>query len=165
MAKTHIVVMGVSASGKTTFGEALAAKRSMDCVDGDSLHSKEEIAKMKSGEALTDEERAPWLDSVGAVLADEKTYPNGVIVPCSALKLAYRDRLRALDPEVGFIYLQVDRALVVERFKSRKGHFMPAKLIDSQFETLEPPTAAETDVLVLDGDRPIEDLVAEALDW
>jgi gluconokinase len=144
--------MGVSGSGKTTMGLALAKALDATFFDGDDLHSDAARAKMAHGIALTDEDRAPWLDRIGAVLADQTKHPNGAVVACSALRLAYRERLRArVGPSLRFLYLKGDKAMMRARVAQRKGHYMPASLIDSQFDALESPEA-EPDVVTIAAD-------------
>lgn len=126
--------MGVSGAGKSTVGTALARESARPFLDADTLHPAASIAKMAAGEALTDEDRYPWLGSVGEWLA---THPDGV-VSCSALKRIYRDRLRAFSPSVCFVHLDGAAALIGRRLAARSGHFMPPKLLQSQFDTLEP---------------------------
>jgi gluconokinase len=138
-----IVVMGVSGSGKTTVGLRLAAALRADFVDGDDLHTDAARAKMASGAALTDDDRWPWLDRVGAVLAEGPR----TVVACSALRRAYRDRLRAAaGSRLRFVYLAADAETMRARVAARKGHYMPASLVDSQFAALEPPSG-EPDVI------------------
>jgi gluconokinase len=150
-----IVVMGVSGSGKTTIGIAIAKAMAIAFFDGDDLHSPAARAKMASGTPLTDEDRAPWLDRIGRVLADDAAHPDGVIVACSALRRAYRDRLRAIvGPSLRFIFLKGDKALMRERVAGRKGHYMPASLIDSQFAALESPEG-EGDVVTVAADADL----------
>ena len=144
------VVMGVSGSGKSTVGLALAHDRGLEFVDGDTLHSAAAIAKMHHGIPLDDDDRAPWLDAVGHTLADEARFPAGVVVACSALKRRYRDRIRAIAAGVRFVYLAIAPAEAARRVAAREAHFMPASLIDSQFATLEVPSADETDVVTID---------------
>ncbi|CAN5124393.1 gluconokinase [soil metagenome] len=129
--------MGVSGSGKTVVGESLAARLGIRFVDADALHPAANVAKMAAGHPLTDDDRWPWLDAVGAVLAG-----GPVVVACSALKLAYRDRLRQAAPDLALVYLSAPRDVLVERMTHRT-HFMPVTLLDSQLATLEPPTADE----------------------
>ena len=158
-----IIVMGVSGSGKTTVGEALAVALDIPFFDGDEFHSLEARAKMSAGVPLTDEDRWPWLDRIGLRLADAAGYPKGAVVACSALRRAYRDRLRAaVGSGLRFIFLEGDKALMRARVAGRKGHFMPASLIDSQFATLEPPNG-EGDVIALPADGDIRELVREAI--
>ena len=138
-----VVVMGVSGSGKTTVGAALADALGLRFVDGDALHPAANVAKMAAGIPLDDADRAPWLDAVGAVLA-----AGPVVVACSALKRVYRDRLRAAAPDLDLVFLDGSRELLASRMAARPGHFMPASLLDSQLATLEPPTADEHPVTV-----------------
>jgi gluconokinase len=154
-----IVVMGVSASGKSTVGEALARALSLPFVEGDQLHSRHNVEKMSRGEPLTDEDRAPWLSTIAALLGDAARYPRGVVIACSALKSAYRDELRAASPAVRFVFLDSSPELVAARMAARRHHFMPATLAASQFATLEQPTAAERDVTVVDAALPVDALV------
>lgn len=154
--------MGVSASGKTTVGKALARALSLPFVEGDELHSPHNIEKMSRGEPLTDEDRAPWLAAIACVLADEARYPLGVVVACSALKSGYRSELRAAAPGVRFVFLDASPELVAARMAARRHHFMPPSLAQSQFATLERPGAADPDVVTLDASLPLESLVSEA---
>ncbi|MBU9698633.1 gluconokinase [Rhodobacteraceae bacterium HSP-20] len=136
----RIVIMGVSGCGKTSVGQALAARLGAAFVDADDLHPPANVEKMRAGVPLTDADRAPWLDRVAARLQADAP----VVVACSALRRAYRDRLRAgAGGPVTFIHLSGDRTLIAARMAARKGHYMPPALLDSQFATLEPPTAEE----------------------
>ncbi len=139
-----VVVMGVAGSGKTTLGVAIAQE--LDClfIDADDLHPAENIAHMKSGKPLTDEMRWPWLEACGAALRDNRD----VVLGCSALKLAYRECLRSFAPGLRLVYPRVTEEVIRERFKNRTGHFMPDRLIASQFDTLEAPTIEENATLV-----------------
>ncbi|HEX5661754.1 MAG TPA: gluconokinase [Polyangiales bacterium] len=139
----QIVVMGVSGSGKSVVGEALAARLGVPFVDGDSLHSAENVAKMASGTALTDVDRAPWLDAVGAWLAAHQG-----VVACSALRRTYRDRLRAFAPAARFVQLNVDPQLLKARLDTRQHHFMPSTLLRSQLAIFEPLGTDENGVAV-----------------
>jgi gluconokinase len=157
----HIVVMGVSGCGKTSVGAGLAAALGLPFIEGDRLHPKANIDKMAAGTPLIDDDRWPWLDLVGAALAAEPA----AIGACSALKGAYRDRLRAaVDGDLGFVFLTGSRAVLADRMDKRQGHFMPAGLLDSQLATLEPPTG-EPLVLELDVAAPVEALVEAATGW
>ena len=127
--------MGVSGSGKSTVGSALAQRLRVPFVDADTLHTPANIAKMTAGEPLDDTDRYPWLQKVGEWLADHR---GGGVVSCSALKRRYRDQLRVYCPRVEFLHLSGTPELINQRMSARTGHFMPPSLLRSQFETLEP---------------------------
>lgn len=150
----RIVIMGVAGSGKTSVGEALAARIGIPYRDGDAFHPAENVAKMSAGVPLTDADRWPWLDRVAVALATEAP----LIIGCSALKRVYRDRIRAgAGGPVRFVHLAGSRAVIAARMGARTGHFMPTSLLDSQFATLEPPGPDEA--LTVDIDRPLDALV------
>ena len=156
-----LVVMGVSGCGKTSVGQALASHLSATFIEGDRLHPAANVAKMSAGAPLTDDDRWPWLDAVGAELM---AYPR-TIASCSALKRKYRDRLRvAAGTSLRFVFLSVDRLELERRMSKRLDHFMPASLLDSQLATLEVP-ADEPDILTLDGARPVGSIAHEAAAW
>ena len=140
-----VVVMGVSSSGKSVVGKALARKLHAPFLDGDQFHPPANKEKMRAGIPLTDEDRWPWLAAIAGWLA---TCEAGGIIACSALRRAYRDRLRAGVPEVRFVHLDGEWALIAARQAARPGHFMPASLIESQFAALEPPDAEEAAISV-----------------
>jgi gluconokinase len=156
------VVMGVAGCGKTVIGEALSAALGWRFIEGDRLHPPENIARMAAGLPLADEHRWKWLDAIGGELGAARRERAGAIAACSALKRIYRDRLRGYDDRLFFIHLAVDKATALERVGSRKGHFMPATLVDSQFADLQPPGSDEA-AIALDATRPAEVVVAEAL--
>jgi gluconokinase len=159
-----LIVMGVSGSGKTTVAVRIAKIRHIDFIDGDDLHSPEARAKMAGGTPLNDDDRWPWLDRIGAALADRAAHPAGLVVACSALSRAYRDRLRAgAGPALRFLYLKGDKALMRARVGGRKHHYMPASLIDSQFAALEEPSG-EKDVVTLAADADLAVELPGALD-
>ncbi|MCW5634679.1 MAG: gluconokinase [Rubrivivax sp.] len=145
MAAWRIVVMGVSGCGKSTVGRALAEALGARFVEGDELHPPQNVARMAAGVPLTDADRAGWLDDIGRVLAEAGApgAAGGVVVSCSALKRAYRDRLRAAAPGVLFAHLHGPRELLQARLAQRRGHYMPASLLQSQFEALQPPADDE----------------------
>ncbi|MBU0645643.1 MAG: gluconokinase [Alphaproteobacteria bacterium] len=153
-----LVIMGVSGCGKSTIGRALAARLGRRFVEGDDLHPPENRAMMAAGRPLNDAMRAPWLDRIAAELAHDA----GVVVSCSALKRAYRDRLRR-EAGMVFIHLALPFDVAQTRVSARADHFMPAALIDSQFATLEPPIN-EPDVIEIDAtasfDRVLDDALA-----
>nr|WP_107104002.1 gluconokinase, GntK/IdnK-type [Streptomyces niveiscabiei] len=146
--------MGVAGTGKTTIGPLLAARLGVPYAEGDDFHPPANIAKMSAGTPLDDDDRWPWLDSIGA-WAHERAGLGGV-VSCSALKRSYRDRLRAAAPGLLFVHLSGSRELIGERMGHREGHFMPTALLDSQFAALEPLQADEAGVVVEVSGRPEE---------
>ena len=148
--------MGVAGSGKSTIGEGVAAKIGGTYVDGDDLHPQANIDKMSAGEALTDEDRWPWLTEVGRKLA---SIEGVALIGCSALKRSYRQLIsQQADEPVQFIYLDGSRNLIGSRMAARKGHFMPTSLLDSQFATLEIPGSDEN-VFSVSIDATIEDII------
>lgn len=158
---TRLIVMGVSGCGKSTMAAALSERLSLDMVDGDDLHLPQSVAKMRAGVALQDADRWPWLDRIGAYLA--QTQGQGRVVACSALKRAYRDRIREQAGDVCFVFLDGDFDLIQKRMHQRLGHYMKPGLLDSQFRTLEKPQADETDVIRLPITEPVQDMVTQAL--
>ena len=156
--KPLLVVMGVSGSGKTTVGIALAAALDVPFRDADDLHPAANVAKMAAGIALTDDDRMPWLALVGAELA---AAPGGLVIACSALKKVYRRAILAAAPAVRFVFLDGSRGLLESRVQFRQGHFMPAALLDSQLATLEPLAPEEPGVRVsLDEHLTVPSIVA-----
>jgi len=154
----RLVIMGVSGCGKSSVGAALSNRLCIPYRDGDDLHPAENIERMRAGTPLMDADRWPWLDQVAASLAKEAP----LIIGCSALKRAYRDRIRAgAGGPVTFLHLAGSRALVAARMRRRQGHYMPASLLDSQFAALEPPGPDEA--ITLDIAQPVPDLIAAAL--
>jgi carbohydrate kinase (thermoresistant glucokinase family) len=145
--------MGVSGAGKSTVGAALAARIGATFTDADSLHPPANVQKMAAGTPLTDEDRGPWLELVGAALSAESS--SGIVVACSALKRSYRDTIRALAPSTAFVLLNVATPVLRDRLTLRPGHFMPPSLLTSQLQTLEPLQADEVG-LVLNSDEGIE---------
>lgn len=143
---TKFVIMGVSGCGKSTVGAALAKALDGTYVDGDDLHPAANIAKMSTGTPLLDTDRWPWLDRVGEILSSRQ---ETTIIGCSALKRAYRDRVRVnVEEPVLFVHLSGTREEIARRMENRPGHFMPASLLESQFAALEPPTLDEYAVTV-----------------
>lgn len=143
----RIIVMGVSGCGKTSVGEALAARLGIPFEDGDDLHPRANVEKMRSGRPLDDDDRWPWLDAVGRRLGDAAP----LVIGCSALKRAYRDRIRArAGGAVTFVHLAGDKALISARMAARTGHYMPPSLLDSQFAALEPPGPDEAFTVAID---------------
>ena len=138
-----VLVMGVSGSGKTTIGALLAGTLGWDFVDGDDLHPPANVAKMRGGTPLSDDDRGPWLDAIATWIDVHRASGQHGVVTCSALKRIYRDRLLLGRDDVRLVYLYGSYDVVAGRQAARQGHFMPATLIQSQFQTLEPPGADE----------------------
>ena len=161
-----VIVMGVSGSGKSTFGAALAARLRCSFLEGDDLHSAANVAKMRSGHPLEDADRWPWLDRVAAELRDAATHDGTAIAACSALKRVYRDRLTlAVGMPLFFVFLDVpDHDELTRRLVHRPGHYMPPSLLDSQLAVLERPGADER-AITLDAQQPIDRSCTLALDW
>ncbi len=153
--------MGVASCGKTAVGEMLAEKLSAHFIEGDRLHPATNVAKMSAGNPLTDEDRWPWLKAIGESLAGREA----CIASCSALKRVYRETIaKAAQRPVYFIYLFGSRELLEQRIGARKGHFMPASLLDSQLATLQEPAEDEL-ALKLDISLPINELAVRAKAW
>lgn len=149
--------MGVSGCGKSSVGEGLALRLGIRYRDGDDLHPPANVIKMRGGMPLTDDDRWPWLDRVAEVLAMDAP----VIVGCSALRRAYRERLRArAGGPVRFIHLTGSREVIATRMAARSGHYMPPSLLESQFAALEPPEPDEA--LAIDIDQPLDAIIAAA---
>lgn len=158
-----IVVMGVSGCGKSSLGARLADYLEAVFVEGDSLHPLENVAKMRLGTPLEDQDRWPWLERIGELLSPGPQGARPMVVSCSALKRAYRDRLRELACQpMTFIFLQGDRELLASRMAGRNHDYMPLSLLDSQLATLELPQA-EPDVLTIDINQPLEAIVGRAM--
>ncbi|RUU54062.1 gluconokinase [Mesorhizobium sp. M2C.T.Ca.TU.009.01.2.1] len=152
--------MGVAGCGKTAVGEALAGALGAGFIEGDRLHPPENVARMARGEPLTDALREGWLDAIGEHIAASVAGKRKAVAACSALKRTYRDRLSRFCPEIIFLYLKIDRETAWRRVANRKGHFMPASLVDSQFATLEEPAADERAVTV-DGTQSVAGILKE----
>ncbi len=149
---TRIVLMGVAGCGKTSVGRALSALTGLPYVDGDDLHPTANVEKMRHGTPLTDSDRWPWLDRCAATLASDN-----IILGCSSLKRAYRDRLRRAG-DITFVHLTGPRDLIAARMAERSGHYMPPSLLDSQFAALEPPAPDES-ALTLSIDQSLDSIV------
>lgn len=158
-----IVVMGVSGSGKSTIGKAFADAVQWDFQEGDALHPQANIAKMRAGQPLDDDDRAPWLARVSAWIADELGRGRDGVITCSALKRGYRDRLRQAGSGVRFVDIAVTGVVLEQRLLARR-HFMPASLLHSQLQTLEPP-AGECDVCTVSGEQAVSDIVTTIAHW
>jgi gluconokinase len=151
--------MGVTGSGKSTLGQALAHALHWPFVEGDTLHPATNIAKMSAGIPLDDADRIPFLENVAQVIASRS---GPLVISCSALKRAYRDRLRRADPQLRFVHPVLPRAQLQARLQQRSDHFMPAALLDSQLQDLEAPGPDER-CIEIDGSEPLERQVAVTL--
>lgn len=152
-----IVVMGVSGSGKSTVGAALAQRLRVPFADADDFHPPANIAKMTAGHPLDDDDRYPWLERIGEWLVE---HAGGGVMSCSALKHSYRDQLRKHQPDTRFLHLAGTPEVIGRRQASRPGHFMPASLLQSQFDTLEPLSPDEPGTTI-DVDQSIDAIVDE----
>ena len=155
-----LVVMGVSGSGKSTVAGALAESLRWTLAEGDDFHSPANIAKMHTGTPLTDSDRMPWLKSIADWIGARLDAGQSGIVTCSALKHSYRDLLSGGRLEVLFVYLKGSQSVMADHLAGRLGHFMPASLLASQFDTLEEPGPDEP-VLVVDASQAVEAIVSE----
>lgn len=157
-----IVIMGVAGCGKSSLGLAVARAQGLPLVEGDDHHSTASRDKMSRGIALTDADRDGWLDQLGREL---HAHPQGMVLTCSALKRIYRERLRAASAGLRFVFLDISREQAQARVTARApDHFFSTSLVDSQFETLEPPTG-EPGVLRVDALLPIAQLQAQVTAW
>lgn len=159
---TFVMVMGVSGSGKTSIAQRLSVATGWPYVEGDDFHPAANIAKMRAGIPLTDEDRWPWLDAVGAWISAHEVRGDSAVITCSALKRSYRDRLRAGRSGVRFLMLTVPVEELRRRVAHRPGHFMPASLLASQLETLE-PLQPDEDGIVVDASGDPDAVLAAAL--
>jgi gluconokinase len=135
---TTIVVMGVSGSGKSTVAAELVERLGWEFAEGDDFHPPENVAKMRAGQPLDDDDRWPWLQTLASWIGDHEKAGTSVVVTCSALKRSYRDLLREGHPSVWFAHVTVDADLLRKRIENRTGHYMPPSLLDSQLATLHP---------------------------
>ncbi|PUA80409.1 gluconokinase [Nocardioides currus] len=158
----HIVVMGVSGVGKTTIAKGISSLMGWTFAEGDAFHSEANVAKMHAGHALDDDDRWPWLRSIGDWMSAEIAEGRSAVVTCSALRRAYRDVLREGRPEVEFCHLAAEQDLVSDRLDHRAGHFMPSSLLPSQFSTLEPLEPDEPGVTVSVA-GPVPEVLARAV--
>jgi gluconokinase len=156
-----LIVMGVSGSGKSSVGRQLAGQLGWEFRDGDDFHPAANVAKMQAGTPLTDDDRRPWLLAIQGFMRAANADGRNAVIACSALKESHRRLLLDGESWVQFVHLQGSRELISRRIQERRGHFMPATLLDSQFATLEPPANA----LVVDVAPPPADIANEIIRW
>ena len=161
-ATRHVVVMGVSGSGKTTVAHGISAATGLLFAEADDFHSRANVDKMRAGTPLDDDDRWPWLHDLAAWMADRAAEGRSTVIACSALKRAYRDVLADGPPTLDFVHLDGSAEVIRERMSSRAGHYMPASLLDSQIATLEPLQPDESGI-VLDVSLPPDELVVRAV--
>ena len=161
MKPVWIVVMGVSGCGKSSLGAALAEALALPLIEGDDFHPPANVEKMSAGVPLTDADRSGWLDTLGGQLA---AHAQGAVLTCSALKRAYRDRLRASVPGLRFVFMALTPDEAQRRVASRTEHMFPASLVANQFATLESPVG-ETGVLAVDATAPRAMQLADVKSW
>lgn len=155
-----VIVMGVTGAGKTTVGRLLAERMSWRFFDADDFHPPANVEKMRSGRALEEADRRPWLEKLRALIDDELRAGRSLVLACSALRQNYRDVLVSSAGRVRFVYLKIRPETARSRLEARAGHYMPAALIPSQFETLEEPE----DAIVIDGELPPAEAAAVAFE-
>lgn len=156
-----IILMGVSGSGKTTIGQALSTTTGWSFYDGDDYHPLENIEKMSQGIPLNDDDRLIWLETLSELISEKSSSGEDLILACSALKRAYRQKLRSKNRDVLFVFLEGDFDLIWQRMQLRKSHYMKPEMLKSQFAILEPPVEA----LNLSIERPVAELVAAILSY
>jgi len=159
---TILVLMGVSGCGKSTVGNALAARLGWPMQEGDDLHPAANVEKMAAGHPLDDEDRWPWLRRIAEVIGEHEAAGTSLVLTCSALKRSYRDLLRDGHPSIWFAHVTADAAMIRERMERRTGHYMPVSLLESQLATLE-PLAEDEPGDVIAGDGPLTESVTELL--
>jgi gluconokinase len=157
----HVVVMGVAGCGKSAVGRRTAELLQLPLIEGDEFHPARNIDKMRQGLPLDDADRAGWLRRLGEELL---RYPAGAVLTCSALKRAYRDKLRAAVPGLHFVYLHLSQEQALQRVAARDGHFYPPSLVASQFQALEDPRS-EAAVLAVDAGLTVEEVALQAANW
>ena len=156
-----LVVMGVAGCGKSSLGAALAERLGFELIEGDDHHSPGNRDKMRQGTPLTDADRDGWLTTLAGLLAQ---HPGGAVLTCSALRRAYRERLRAAAPGLRFVFLDITPEQALARVAARSAHFFSTSLVDSQFATLESPVG-EPGVLRVDATRPLDALIPDVVLW
>lgn len=157
-----VIVMGVSGSGKSTIATALAEHMGAKFLEGDDFHPEENVAKMAQGIPLIDTDRWPWLDRLNAILGETATHGRPMVLACSALKAVYRQRLtQNVNGPLRMVFLRGDKDLIARRLADRQHRFMPATLLDSQFEALQPVSPDEG--ITVDIRRPVDEILDEVM--
>ena len=152
----HVVVMGVSGSGKSTVAKGISTVTGWEFAEGDAFHSDANVAKMKAGEQLTDEDRWPWLEAIGDWISSKEQLGESAVITCSALRRAYRDVLSHDRPHVRFLHVTAPSELIRDRMEHRPDHYMPASLLPSQLATLEPLESDEPGTAITnEGTSPV----------
>jgi gluconokinase len=159
-----VIVMGVSGCGKTVVGSRLAEALGAQYAEGDEFHSRANIEKMRGGIPLTDEDRWPWLNAIADAIDDWRTHGRDAVIACSALKKVYRQILMGGRDDVVAVHLKGSKELIAARLAKRKHEYMPATLLQSQFDTLEAPDDKSENVITVDIDAAPEEIVATVLD-
>ena len=157
----HVVVMGVAGCGKSAVGLRIAQRLALPLIEGDAFHPPSNVDKMRRGVALTDDDRGGWLAALGSEL---QRHPGGAVLTCSALKAAYRQRLRAAVSPLLFVHLALDQEDALRRVAARAGHFYPPSLVATQFEALQDP-AMEAGVMVIDAMLSLDEVATRAVTW
>ena len=159
-----IVIMGVSGCGKSTVAAAVCQRSGAYLIEGDAFHPPENVRKMSAGIPLNDADRQGWLERLAQETLDQLQLSQRVVLTCSALKRRYRDTLRNTVPDLGFVFLALTPEQAAQRVAHRRGHFMPASLIESQFRDLEPPTG-EPLVLTIDATQTVDAIATDITAW
>lgn len=157
----RILIMGVSGSGKSTIGEAVAERTGCEYIDGDKYHPPENIEKMSNGEALTDEDRQGWLEALAELFARHRAEDKSVMIGCSGLKRTYRDILRQGDPELIILFLDGDYDTILQRMEERQ-HFFSPQMLRTQFDTLQPPGPDEA--ISIDISKSFDNVIDQCVD-
>lgn len=165
MNKRVFIVMGVSGCGKTSVAQYLSREHNMGLIEGDNLHTASAKQKMANGVPLKDTDRAPWLTAIVECAQRQLRSHDHLVISCSSLKKMYRERLRHIDHHVYFMYLAIPQALAIERVDSRKQHFFPKAMVQSQFIALQEPQRDEHFIKFIDGTQALHDVYQQASDY
>lgn len=158
---TVYIIMGVSGCGKTSVGQELAARLKCPFFDGDDFHPPGNVAKMASGQPLSDDDRTPWLARLHTLIREQLDKGETAVLACSALRKKYRNQLRTGNDRVQFIYLDGTFDLIWQRMATRTDHYMKAEMLQSQFDTLERPSKQEA--ITLSIDQPVDKIISDIL--